>query len=51
MMPRKTGNPASVMSESRTSTANMNAAMKIRFNISRIKLMIPLDSTSETELT
>ncbi|MNV44042.1 hypothetical protein D3C71_1357860 [compost metagenome] len=51
MMPRKTGRPARMTSESRTSTANMKAAIKIRFTISRIKLIMPLESTSETELT
>ncbi|MOA60858.1 hypothetical protein D3C78_1858620 [compost metagenome] len=51
MMARNTGSPASVINESLTLTANMNAAIKTRFTISRIKLIIPLDNTSETELT
>ncbi|MNF11234.1 hypothetical protein D3C80_2124040 [compost metagenome] len=51
MTPAKIGRPPMMMSDSRASTANMNAAMKIKFKISRMKLIIPFDKTSDTEFT
>jgi len=45
------GRPARMTSDRRASTANMNAAMNIRLSSSRIRLMMPLDRTSDTALT
>ncbi len=43
--------PAMTTSESLTSHMNMNTAMRMRLKISRMKLMMPLESASETEFT
>ena len=51
MIPAKTGTPAITTRERRTSHISMKIAIRTRLKTSRTKLMIPLDSASETELT
>ena len=51
MIPAKTGTPAITTSERRTSHISMKIAIRTRLKTSRTKLMMPLESASETELT